>query len=163
MTAAQLPPGNSVRRRNREFVATFVFRMTTMPTDNGESNEMSGEQFVEKLPAFDILHRFKLLSFATPPAVSLPAGQPLLTTFGDVFAVGDNLHLAATFERRETGDHRLQLHLVVCRIGFAAAVLDGRPRCWVTQNVRPAARTGISAAGTVGKQLHKRQLASGSG
>src|SRR5262245_9518916 len=91
-------------RRDRQFVAPLVLRMTAVTADDCEPNSVFSQELVELLPAVFVLERLELLAFAAPPAVSLPAGQPLAAAARHILAVGDDFDLRGLLERFETGD-----------------------------------------------------------
>src|SRR5690242_11287945 len=105
-------------------------------------------RFDQLLPQLGVLDR---LFVGGPPAIALPVVDPPRDAVANVNTVGMELHTAGTLESLESTDCGQQFHAVVGRQRFAAgqlALLVAH-----AQKRRPTARTGVSAARSVGKDL----------
>src|SRR5271157_1497771 len=126
--------------------------MAAMAQDVLHVDIVLGEEFVEPLPEVGVPDRLETPPLLALPALAFPVGQPLADALGHILAVGDELHAAAALERGQPLDHAGKLHAVVGRLVLRARGIALLSSCRVLQDVGPAARARIAAAGPVREQ-----------
>src|SRR6185312_12767509 len=128
-----------------ELIGALVELVAIVALDPAPVDDVTGHGFVQRLPELDILYG---LLVGGPPAVLLPAEDPLGEPVLDVDTVGVELDLAFARQRIERTDRGRELHAIVGGERFAAfQLLDGRA---ILQHRAPAARAGIAGARPVG-------------
>lgn len=149
--------GELLRGGDSQDVATLILGMASVAFDHCEAALVLLQQFVESLPELDVHDGLPAAFLAAPPAVLFPVRHPFRAAFGNVRAVGDDFDLRATFQCRQTLDHGHQLHLIVGRFREPPRTFSLGTRLGMAQDVRPASRSRIAAAGAISKQLNRWQ------
>ena len=140
-------------RGARERVGPFVFGVTGMAAHPFPSDLVALCGGVEPLPQIDILDR---LFVGGPPAALFPGVDPLGDAVAQILAVAEEPHPARALQGLQPRNGRHHLHAVVGgeRLEPAQLLFD----LTIAQDRGPAARTGIAAAGAVGKDLDLGRL-----
>lgn len=148
--------GDAFCRVAGEPVDTFVFGMAGMALHPMPLYLMLRANIDQLMPQLGISHGFLA---GIQPAAFLPAVHPLRDAFDQIFAVGEKIDMTGLYQGGKTADRGSHLHPVVGRIGFAAGYfLFVRTH---PQQDAPAARTGVSLAGAIGKKFdpfHRKAL-----
>lgn len=112
-----------------------------MTTNDRKADDMLLQQLIQLGPEFNI---FDGLFVGCLPVSSLPAGEPLLASPSDIFAVGDNFNLRTSFQSGQTLNHRLEFHAVIGGLGRPAGLFKLAPRLGMPQDEGPTSRSRIA-------------------
>lgn len=106
------------------------------------------DEFVERGPEFLIFHR---LFVGGLPPVFFPVMNPLRDPLSQILRIGVEIDDARLFERLQSFNRRLKLHLIVC--GRWMSARDLFVLALKSKNSAPATRSGVTGAGSVGVNL----------